>query len=301
MNNRFLQLIFSLIVIIPILLAGCSETEPTKVKSEDKTSSVVKNNEDHTNETNEPKAQSQSQTEVPAKSKITNKKLLPATIVKNVDGDTINISLNGKIEKVRMLCVDTPETHHPRLGVQPFGPEASAYTQKILPVGTKVEIEPGIGDGRDKYGRLLAYIYVNGKMFNEMLLEQGLARVAYIYAPNTQYVDEFYAIQKKAQKKGVGIWSIENYAQEDGYNTDNVDKPEDKSTNSKAPSENNYQNNPSDDQETNLDCKGKIKGNANSHIYHVPGGSFYDSTTDNIVWFCSEKEAQDKGYRKSKR
>jgi endonuclease YncB( thermonuclease family) len=52
---------------------------------------------------------------------------------------------------------------------------------------------------------------------NEILLEQGLARVAYIYAPNTQYVDEFYAIQKKAQKKGVGIWSIENYAQEDGY------------------------------------------------------------------------------------
>lgn len=301
MNKRFLQLIFSLIVMIPILLAGCSGTEPTKVKSEDKTSTVVKNNEDHTNETNEPNAQSQSQTGVPAKSKITNKKLLPATIVKNVDGDTINISLNGKIEKVRMLCVDTPETHHPRLGVQPFGPEASAYTQKILPVGTKVEIEPGIGDGRDKYGRLLAYIYVNGKMFNEMLLEQGLARVAYIYAPNTQYVDEFYAIQKKAQKKGVGIWSIENYAQEDGYNTDDVDKPKDKSTNSKAPSGNNYQNNPSDDQETNLDCKGKIKGNANSHIYHVPGGSFYDSTTDNIVWFCSEKEAQDKGYRKSKR
>ncbi|MGF6948858.1 micrococcal nuclease [Neobacillus sp. B4I6] len=300
MNNRILQLIISFIVIIPFILSGCSSSEPSKQKSDSKTSSVVKNNEVHTNETSDSKTPSLSQTEVP-QSKTGNKKLLPATIVKNVDGDTINVNLNGKIEKVRMLCVDTPETHHPRLGVQPFGPEASEYTKEILSVGTKVEIEPGIGDGRDKYGRLLAYIYVNGKMFNEMLLEKGLARVAYIYAPNTQYVDEFYAIQKKAQEKGVGIWSIENYAQEDGYNTENVKETEEKGTNSKASSGNNYQNNPSDDQETNLDCKGKIKGNANSHIYHVPGGSFYDSTTDNIVWFCSEKEAQDEGYRKSKR
>lgn len=298
MNHRFNQSILTLILIISIVLAGCVNTNVSKEKSDKTPSTNPKQTEENVNNTKE--IESSSSEEVPI-IKNTNKKLLEATIAKNVDGDTVDINLNGRIEKVRMLCVDTPETHHPRLGVQPFGPEASDYTKKILSVGTKVEIEPGIGEGRDKYGRLLAYIYVNGKMFNEMLLEKGLARVAYIYAPNTQYVDEFYAIQKKAQEKGVGIWSIENYAQEDGYNTEKVKETEEKGTNSKASSGNNYQNNPSDDQESNLDCKGKIKGNANSHIYHVPGGSFYDSTTDNIVWFCSEKEAQDEGYRKSKR
>ncbi|MBV7506865.1 thermonuclease family protein [Bacillus sp. sid0103] len=300
MNTRILQFIISVIVIMTCILSGCSGSETSSEKGDANTSSVSKNNEINTDEPSDSKTPSQS----PSKSveqKPSNKKLLPATIVKNVDGDTVDINLNGKIEKVRMLCVDTPETHHPRLGVQPFGPEAAEYTKKILSVGTKVEIEPGLGESRDKYGRLLAYIYVNGKMFNEMLLEKGLARVAYIYAPNTQYVDEFYAIQKKAQKKGVGIWSIENYAQEDGYNTDNAKEDNGKGTQSNASSGNNYENNPSDDQEINLKCKGKIKGNANSHIYHVPGGSYYDSTTDNIVWFCSEKEALEAGYRKSKR
>ena len=76
-------------------------------------------------------------------------------------------------------------------------------------------------------GAYLPIFMLMEKCLMKCCLEQGLARVAYIYAPNTQYVDEFYAIQKKAQKKGVGIWSIENYAQEDGYNTDNVNKPKD--------------------------------------------------------------------------
>jgi micrococcal nuclease len=300
MNYRFLSFIWPLFFIITILLSGCISNETAKEKNDEQPSSIVKKTEEKKTEIKDTKLESQI-SEVPKSNN--NKNLLSATIVKNVDGDTVNIRLNGKIEKVRMLCVDTPETHHPRLGVQPYGKEASDYTKKILSVGTKIEIEPGIGGGRDKYGRLLAYIYVNGKMFNEMLLEQGLARVAYIYAPNTKYVDEFYTIQKKAQKKGVGIWSIENYAQEEGFNTDQVDDSKENHTSrpDTTSSGNSFQNNPSDDQETNLDCKGKIKGNANSHIYHVPGGSYYDTTTDNIVWFCSEKDAEDAGYRKSKR
>ncbi|MGN4289472.1 sunset domain-containing protein [Bacillus cereus group sp. MYBK87-2] len=62
-----------------------------------------------------------------------------------------------------------------------------------------------------------------------------------------------------------------------------------------------FQNNPSDDKEANTTCKGQIKGNANSKKYHVPGGQYYDSTKDNIVWFCSEADAQAAGYVKSKR
>ncbi|PFK46432.1 calcium-binding protein [Bacillus cereus] len=62
-----------------------------------------------------------------------------------------------------------------------------------------------------------------------------------------------------------------------------------------------FQNNPSDDKETNTSCQGQVKGNANSKKYHVPGGQYYDSTKDNIVWFCSEADAKAAGYVKSKR
>ncbi|MED1467815.1 thermonuclease family protein [Bacillus salipaludis] len=295
MRKRFGML--SLVFLFIMMISGCSTSDNTN------TNTNTNHPQQHTSVANDDDSENQSIDS----SLQTDKKLLPATIVKNVDGDTVVIKLNGREEKVRMLCVDTPETHHPRLGVQPFGPEASAYTKKILPVGKKVQIETGIGDGRDKYGRLLAYIYVDGKMFNEMLLEKGLARVAYIYAPNTKYVDQFYAFQKKAQKKGIGIWSIENYAEEDGYHEEvvkgSLGQPSTKSTDSKSTSSgsNYYQNNPSDDKETNLNCKGKIKGNANSHIYHVPDGTYYDTVKDNIVWFCSEQDAEQAGYRKSKR
>lgn len=62
-----------------------------------------------------------------------------------------------------------------------------------------------------------------------------------------------------------------------------------------------FQNDPSDDRQTNMSCAGQIKGNANSKIYHVPGGQYYDKTQDDIVWFCTEADAQAAGYRKSKR
>lgn len=63
-----------------------------------------------------------------------------------------------------------------------------------------VQIELDVSE-RDKYGRLLCYLYIDGKMFNEILLEQGYARVAYVFAPNTKYVDQFRAIQDKARER----------------------------------------------------------------------------------------------------
>jgi micrococcal nuclease len=297
--------IFTVFVLAVVLISGCSASA-TDTNKPSKSSSITEKTVKDNNK--QSTASEKSQTSSIGNSSVTDesKQLLPATIVKNIDGDTVGINVNGKDETIRMLCVDTPETHHPRLGVQPFGPEAADFTKKTLYPGRKVEIELGIGGGRDKYGRLLAYIYVDGKMFNEMLLEQGLARVAYIYAPNTKYVDEFYTIQKEAQQKGIGIWSIENYAKDDGFHPNAVSGSSqstsaNSNSSSSSQSEVTIQNNPNDDQETNLNCKGKIKGNANSHIYHVPGGAYYDSVKDNIVWFCSEQDAINAGYHKSKR
>lgn len=135
---------------------------------------------------------------------------IDAVVLDVIDGDTIKVSIGKKIEKVRFLLVDTPETRHPKKGIQPFGPEASDFTKKHIKIGDTVQLEKDVSE-RDKFGRLVAYVYVNGKMINEMLLEEGLARVAYVYVPNTRYVDKFKEIQDKARQSKLGIWSIEDY------------------------------------------------------------------------------------------
>ncbi|WP_196237798.1 thermonuclease family protein [Calidifontibacillus erzurumensis] len=202
-----------------------------------------------------------------------------AVVTKVVDGDTIDVTFDNKEERVRLLLVDTPETKHPTKPVQPFGPEAYQFTKQTLE-GKKVRLELDVSE-RDKYGRLLAYVWIDDKMFNEMLLEKGLARVAYVFAPNTKYVDRFYEIQKKAQKEGVGIWSIENYVQEDGFQSINEN-----SVNTKD--------------ENNGDCL--IKGNINSKgekIYHTIDSPSYEQTKAER-WFCTEEEAKAAGFRPPK-
>ncbi|MFB9974348.1 hypothetical protein FPQ10_10325 [Allobacillus sp. SKP2-8] len=140
-----------------------------------------------------------------------------ATVTRVVDGDTIEINLNGMIESVRLLLVDTPETVHPSLPVQKFGPEASSFAKKMLS-GKKVQVEYD-GPKRDKYGRLLAYLWVDGKNFNEMLLREGLARLAYVYDPPYTHMSSFTKAQSEAVNAKRGIWSIEGYVQSDGFNT----------------------------------------------------------------------------------
>lgn len=257
--------------------------------------------------------------------KVSNYPTFETTVTRVVDGDTFHATINNKDEKIRLILVDTPETVKPNTPVQAWGPESSAYTKGVLKPGTKVNLELDVQE-RDPYGRILAYVYVNGKMLNKTLLEKGLARVA-VFPPNTRYVDEFRQIQEKAKQQKLGIWSIDGYVGEKGFNTSsqsstnssqsnssqsvNSQSSTSNSTNNNSSSSPNtgsnnsttqpFQNNPADDVETNTSCKNKIKGNANSKIYHVPGGAYYDKTVDNIVWFCTEQDAQNQGYRRSQR
>lgn len=137
-----------------------------------------------------------------------------ATVTNVVDGDTIDVQFEGSEERIRLILVDTPETKHPQKGVQPFGPEASEFTTSRLS-GKDVTLELGIEE-RDRYGRLLAYVFLNGENFNERLLSEGLGRVA-VYPPNTEYLDEFRSAEAEAKAAGKGIWSLEDYVTDDGY------------------------------------------------------------------------------------
>jgi micrococcal nuclease len=213
--------------------------------------------------------------------------LISAKVIKVIDGDTIKVLFDGKEETVRFLLVDTPEISDSRWdGPQPFALKAKDFIKDLLN-GKTVELEVGISE-RDKYGRLLAYIWLEGESAQKLLLERGFARVAYVYVPNVKYVDEYREIQRIAQEKELGIWSVENYA------TDRGDDPS-------VVEEKNSLSAGSQEQES-LEEECNIKGNINSKgqkIYHVPGGRYYAQTKPE-QWFCNEEEAQAAGFRKSK-
>jgi len=125
-------------------------------------------------------------------------------VVRVVDGDTFIIEYNGKQERVRLIGVDTPESVHPNEEKNTeFGDEVSKYSKKML-TGKQVSLEFDV-DERDQYGRLLAYVYLDGQMYNKLLLEKGYAQVS-TYPPNVKYVNDFTAIQKKARENKVGMW-----------------------------------------------------------------------------------------------
>ena len=90
------------------------------------------------------------------------------------DGDTIAVDMLGNIEKVRLIGVDTPETHGPDSSVQCYGPEASSYTEsRLLNSKVRLESDPN-NQNRDRYNRLLRYIYLeDGTLWNLKLIEQG--------------------------------------------------------------------------------------------------------------------------------
>lgn len=210
-----------------------------------------------------------------------------------IDGDTIRINYNGSSEKVRFLLVDTPETNHETLGEQPYGPEAKEFTKQLLAGQDTVYLEFDVSY-RDKYKRLLAYIYTKkGISVQEQLLKNGLARVAYIYDPNTKHVDWFKSVQKTAQQSAIGIWSVEDYVTNRGYDKDAY----------YATTENNKEDNKTENDKsitTNNSCV--IKGNINSKgnkIYHTPGQRDYDNTIAEKM-FCTEEEAEDAGFLPAK-
>jgi micrococcal nuclease len=129
---------------------------------------------------------------------------IAATVTHVADGDSFYVGLTDGEEEVRMIGVDTPETVDPDKPVQCFGPEASAFTHGLLAPGTRVELELG-AETRDKYGRLLAYVYLDGRLVEAMLARRGLARTLTI-APNDALAPLFERLAARAASAGRGMW-----------------------------------------------------------------------------------------------
>jgi micrococcal nuclease len=136
--------------------------------------------------------------------------MLPAEVVYSIDGDTIRVQISNPPpdleteETIRMIGVDTPETVHPDKPVQNFGSEASAFTKEQLQ-GKQVYLAFD-WDLRDRYDRLLAYVYTeDGTCFNARLIQEGYA-YAYLYF-RFQFMGEFASLEQAAKEQHRGLWS----------------------------------------------------------------------------------------------
>jgi len=123
-------------------------------------------------------------------------------VTRVVDGDTV--VLQGG-ERVRYIGIDTPETVHPQEPVEYMGPEASAFNRKLVE-GRRVRLEFDAQE-RDRYGRLLAYVYVGEVFVNAELLRAGYARVMTV-PPNVKHSEEFLRLEREARAAEIGLWRI---------------------------------------------------------------------------------------------
>ncbi len=126
-----------------------------------------------------------------------------AYVVRAVDGDTIEVRLDGRREDVRYIGVDTPETVKPGTPVQCFGPRAHRFNARFVE-GRRVRLEFGV-ERRDVYGRLLAYVHLGHRFVNAELVHRGLARTLAI-APNTRFAERFERLELAAARAGRGLW-----------------------------------------------------------------------------------------------
>jgi micrococcal nuclease len=133
-----------------------------------------------------------------------------ATVEFVIDGDTIDALIDGSEERVRLIGIDTPETKKPNSPIECYGPEATAFTEALLPVGTPIRIERDTVN-RDDFGRLLGYVYraEDGIFINYETIRQGFATPLSI-EPNTTYIDLFVDAARAAESDDVGLWSACN-------------------------------------------------------------------------------------------
>lgn len=126
-------------------------------------------------------------------------------VVRFSDGDTITVNMNGKNESVRMIGIDTPETHRPNSPVQCYGPAASAFTKNLIGDNrVRLESDPE-NTNRDRYDRLLRYVYLpDGRLVQEEVLKNGYG-FAYTQFPFTKKAD-FVALEAEAQQENKGLW-----------------------------------------------------------------------------------------------
>lgn len=135
----------------------------------------------------------------------------PYPVSKVVDGDTIWVQREGQPVKLRLIGIDTPEVHDPRKPVQCFGREAAAAAESML-AGQQVLLESDSSQASvDRYGRELVYVWVDGRLVNLVMIQDGYAH-EFTYEAPYRYQSAFRAAQQHAEQAGLGLWSPDTCA-----------------------------------------------------------------------------------------
>jgi len=180
-------------------------------------------------------------------------------VYKVLDGDSIVIELE---QAVRLANLDAPEVGFC------YGERAKENIEKLI-LGKYVRIER---IGRDSFGRIIGMVYLNGQLINEIVVRNGWAKYTSGSSTNEERKELIKKVGREAKEKELGVWSSEC------YQTENLENP---------------------------DCsiKGNIGKSDRVKIYHFPGCNEYERTVVELnlgeQWFCTEKEAQEAGYKKS--
>jgi micrococcal nuclease len=228
---------------------------------------------------------------------------LTGQVVRVVDGDTIHVRIGDRIEKVRYIGVNAPELHHPKRGEQLGGREAAEVNRRLVD-GQGVRLEVDVQE-RDRYGRLLAYVYAGDMMVNAEMVAQGYAQVMTIPA-NVKHQDLFLKLQREARLLQLGLWKSPGEAPIlPSPPTPPAAKPATKVLPvTPAPS---GETRPGVPPQAGGECGAvhPIKGNFTTSsgercIYHVPGGEFYGRTRPERC-YATDEEARRDGCRASKR
>ncbi len=202
-------------------------------------------------------------------------------VTRVIDGDTIEVAIDGGRARVRYIGIDTPETVHPSQPIGCYGAEASARN-KALVEGKRVRLERDISD-TDHYDRLLRYVYVDDVFVNLSLVTEGYAHAS-TYPPDVKYTELFLAAQRAARASEKGLWGAVCAEPSVSKSATPVVSPI-----------------------TDPSASCVVKGNINLddvRIYHLPGCQSYHQTVINEAagerWFCSEAEALEAGWRKAR-
>ncbi|MCQ9209930.1 thermonuclease family protein [Granulicatella seriolae] len=141
----------------------------------------------------------------------------PFHFVSVSDGDTFRLSFEGKSFKVRLLVVNAPETAKADKPAQPWAQKAKERTEELLSKAKVIEASFDLGPYTDTYGRALLYVYVDGCLLQDILLEEGLVNAAYQHKPSVTLVPQMLESQAKAQKEFIGIWERPDYVTDHGF------------------------------------------------------------------------------------
>jgi micrococcal nuclease len=134
----------------------------------------------------------------------------PVALIGVTDGDTIRVDVDGRNEPVRLILIDAPETHDPNNPPECFGQEATTYLSWLLSLGGDLYLETDVSD-RDRFGRLLRYVWLDfgdGEVYlvNEALVRAGYAAFS-TFPPDVKYVEEIREAGQFAREHGYGLWS----------------------------------------------------------------------------------------------